>query len=247
MPMVFHVNSESKAKVEDSKDSFIPWEEKLDVLFWRGANTGGYYHSFNDWKNFHRTNLIKFEKNFRLKNPDQIIDFGLETNKKKKTKNFDLKKFFFDIYKNKTLVDIGFHAFCQIEENVKESIKVEYGLKNSVNAKIIFRFKYLLVVDGNSWPARFQTFLASGSVILYNGIFTDWYNWQLKPWIHYIPVKLDLSDLEEKLEWLKLNDQKAKDISINSFNLMKRFNNLKEMQCYSSLLLLEYSRLYKNA
>ncbi|KAJ3216206.1 F-actin-capping protein subunit alpha [Clydaea vesicula] len=244
---VFHVNSESKAKVEDSKDSFIPWEEKLDVLFWRGANTGGYYHSFNDWKNFHRTNLIKFEKNFRLKNPDQIIDFGLETNKKKKTKNFDLKKFFFDIYKNKTLVDIGFHAFCQIEENVKESIKVEYGLKNSVNAKIIFRFKYLLVVDGNSWPARFQTFLASGSVILYNGIFTDWYNWQLKPWIHYIPVKLDLSDLEEKLEWLKLNDQKAKEISINSFNLMKRFNNLKEMQCYSSLLLLEYSRLYKNA
>lgn len=42
-------------------------------------------------------------------------------------------------------------------------------------------------------------------------IFADtvWYEWYydiLKPWVHYVPVKRDLSDLVEKIEWLKEND-----------------------------------------
>jgi hypothetical protein len=31
-----------------------------------------------------------------------------------------------------------------------------------------------------------------------------------EPWVHYIPVKNDQSDLFEKIEWLQNNDDKAK-------------------------------------
>ena len=38
----------------------------------------------------------------------------------------------------------------------------------------------------------------------------------LKPWVHYVPVKADLSDLIEKIRWAKNNDDKAKKIVNNA-------------------------------
>ena len=32
----------------------------------------------------------------------------------------------------------------------------------------------------------------------------------LQPWVHYIPVKADLSDLVERIHWARDNDDKAK-------------------------------------
>jgi hypothetical protein len=35
----------------------------------------------------------------------------------------------------------------------------------------------------------------------------------LQPWVHYIPIKDDLSDLEEKVQWMQDNDEKAQIIA----------------------------------
>jgi hypothetical protein len=32
---------------------------------------------------------------------------------------------------------------------------------------------------------------------------------ELEPWVHYIPFKKDLSDLQKNLEWAKANDKKV--------------------------------------
>lgn len=32
----------------------------------------------------------------------------------------------------------------------------------------------------------------------------------MKAWEHFVPVKMDLSDLQEKIEWARSNDQKLK-------------------------------------
>lgn len=37
----------------------------------------------------------------------------------------------------------------------------------------------------------------------------------LEPWVHYVPIKSDFSDLLEKVEWLRNNDDKAKEIAKN--------------------------------
>lgn len=35
----------------------------------------------------------------------------------------------------------------------------------------------------------------------------------LKPWKHYVPIKRNLSDLLEKIEWAKEHDEEAKKIA----------------------------------
>ena len=61
-----------------------------------------------------------------------------------------------------------------------------------------------------------------------------WYSEKLKPWIHFVPVKEDLSDLVEKILWCKNNDSKCSEIAKQSRkfyeeNLNKKaiLNNLK--------------------
>ncbi|KAI9309727.1 glycosyl transferase family 90-domain-containing protein [Obelidium mucronatum] len=127
---------------------------------------------------------------------------------------------------------------------VKSTIEKEFGLRTPISFEQTMQFKYLLVVDGNSWPSRLQSYLHTNSVILYNGIFTDFFNKQLIPWVHYVPVKLDFSDLNERLEWLVANDDKAKQIAVNAKTLMKTVGSLGYVQCYTGLLMMEYQRLY---
>ncbi|KAI8613684.1 hypothetical protein BC830DRAFT_1052298, partial [Chytriomyces sp. MP71] len=101
-------------------------------------------------------------------------------------------------------VDIGFNLLRQCHpESFCDSLKSKYKLKSFVHFNQTMQYKYLLVVDGNSWPNRLQTYLESNSVVLYNGIFVDWNIGLIQPWVHYVPVRIDLSDLEERLEWLK--------------------------------------------
>jgi spore maturation protein CgeB len=40
-----------------------------------------------------------------------------------------------------------------------------------------------------------------------------WFSEYLEPYINYIPVAYDLSDLVEKIEWVKNNDSAAKEIA----------------------------------
>ena len=51
-------------------------------------------------------------------------------------------------------------------------------------------------------------------IIIYLEYYEWWYEY-MKPDEHYIPVKKDLSDLIEKLEWAKENDEKARQIAEN--------------------------------
>ena len=70
-----------------------------------------------------------------------------------------------------------------------------------------FQYEAILVIDGNVSPDRFAYQLAGGTsaIIKVNSTrIEQWYP-DLVPWKHFIPVKEDLSDLEEVLETVLLN------------------------------------------
>jgi hypothetical protein len=48
---------------------------------------------------------------------------------------------------------------------------------------------------------------AAESVIFKIAVFHDIATMVAKPWVHYVPVKIDLSDFDEKMEWAKDNDE----------------------------------------
>ena len=50
--------------------------------------------------------------------------------------------------------------------------------------------------------------------------YEQWYYKELKEWVHYIPVKADLSDLEDKYKWALENDEKCQERANNAKNFM---------------------------
>lgn len=64
-------------------------------------------------------------------------------------------------------------------------------------------FKYILDIDGNTstWDATAWK-LNSGSVIFKSESgWRQWFYEEYKPYTHYVPIKDDFSDLDEKFEW----------------------------------------------
>ncbi|KAJ3242835.1 capsule-associated protein CAP1 [Chytriomyces hyalinus] len=224
IPLSYHISIAAN-RVSDT----VPWEHKKPVLFWRGSTTGGNYRTGSPWQLYGRTRLMDWEKKWAAKFPDSTFDAAYEAPPLEKGLN----------------VDVGFSGFAQTDEQSAALINATYGIKGSVNFEKTKQFKYLLVLDGNTWPSRLQSYLQTNSVILYNGIFTDFFNWNLVPWVHYVPVKLDFSDLEERLEWLMAHDAEAKAITLNAQKLMQRWSSMKQLQCYTGFALLEYSNLFE--
>ena len=90
------------------------------------------------------------------------------------------------------------------------------------------RYKYIVSADGHTaaW-LRIFTILQSNSVMLWiNTAKYQWFYDRLEPWVHYVPLKRDLSDLEEKISWLRANDDKARGIAEQATLFAK--NYLKE-------------------
>jgi hypothetical protein len=100
------------------------------------------------------------------------------------------------------------------------------GILNNINyseqratREEICKYKYILDFDGwsNTWDATFWK-LISGSVLFkVEGVWEQWYYPKLIPWIHYVPIKDDLSDLNEVVNWCIANDDKCKQIANNAY------------------------------
>ena len=90
----------------------------------------------------------------------------------------------------------------QISADYCQKIKDKYGAKG-VDLEDQTKNKIVIDIDGNSYSERFQMILSTGSAVIKIAAFLDIAFVPAKPWIHYIPVKMDLSDLEEKIKWAK--------------------------------------------
>lgn len=77
-------------------------------------------------------------------------------------------------------------------------------------------YKYLLIIDGNGISSSHSWIFASGAVpiMITNNEF--WFKKYLVPFENYVPIEYDLSDLIEKIEWLRSNGDKAKQIAYNA-------------------------------
>ena len=54
----------------------------------------------------------------------------------------------------------------------------------------------------------------------------------MEPWVHFIPLEEDLSDLQEKINWARENDDKVREIVKNGNELVAKWINPELMYCY---------------
>lgn len=102
--------------------------------------------------------------------------------------------------------------------------------------------KYLPYVDGVMCAApALQWRLLSGSLTFKpDSDEIQWFYGALKPHVHYVPVKSDLSDLIEKIEWAKTHDDECREIAEKAYQFAKENILYHDVLNYFSLVLKRY-------
>ena len=101
----------------------------------------------------------------------------------------------------------------------------------------MFQYKYQLNIDGTVAAYRFPYLLAGDAVVFkqdseyYEHFYSD-----LKPGVHYVPIKADLSDLVKKIQWAKSHDQEVRKIGINGRQYAVNHLLPKDVICYHAIL-----------
>ncbi|XP_042197681.1 protein O-glucosyltransferase 1 isoform X1 [Callorhinchus milii] len=106
------------------------------------------------------------------------------------------------------------------------------------------KYKYLFNFRGVAASFRFKHLFLCKSVVFHVG--NEWLEFfypQLKPWVHYIPVSQDFSDVRELLQFVQENDKIAASIAERGQRFITDHLRMEDVSCYWELLLTEYSRL----
>eukprot|EP00933_Yihiella_yeosuensis_P044760 TRINITY_DN40022_c0_g1_i1.p1 TRINITY_DN40022_c0_g1~~TRINITY_DN40022_c0_g1_i1.p1 ORF type:complete len:391 (-),score=52.50 TRINITY_DN40022_c0_g1_i1:238-1410(-) len=106
------------------------------------------------------------------------------------------------------------------------------------------KFKYHLNVDGVEASWRISKLLRLGGVmLLQESENQEFIVRDLKPWIHYVPVKRDLSDLLQTVQYLRENDDVGEKIAQNAHDFAMKYLNPEQTGCYIA----DSFRLWGNA
>ena len=101
-----------------------------------------------------------------------------------------------------------------------------------VNCMEFTKFKIFFIVDGNVISSSHMYAFAIGCVpmLISNG--KCWFSDKIIPYIHYVPVNYDLSNLIEQIEWVQNNDNKAKEIANNALHFAHTYFSSESQQQY---------------
>ncbi|KAM4711058.1 protein O-glucosyltransferase 1 [Anableps anableps] len=106
------------------------------------------------------------------------------------------------------------------------------------------KYKYLFNFRGVAASFRLKHLFLCGSLVFHVGDeWQEFFYHQLRPWVHYIPVKQDLSDVRELLQFVKENDAVVQEIASRGQEFILNHLQMEDVTCYWQRLLTEFSQL----
>lgn len=138
------------------------------------------------------------------------------------------------------IIDAAFTNFFFFKHD--ESL---YGpLVKHVSFFDFFKHKYQINIDGTVAAYRLPYLLAGDSVVLKqdSGYYEHFYS-QLQPWEHYIPIRGDLGDLLEKIQWARDHDEEARVIAQKGQQFARSQLMGDKIFCYYFKLFQKYAEL----
>ena len=125
--------------------------------------------------------------------------------------------------------------------------KYKKYVKGTCRPSDFLKHKYIISVEGNDKDSGINWKLNSNSLVLMpKPRVTSWLmETTLVPNYHYILLKDDFSDLEEKLNWCNTNQDKCKEIVKNANSFMKQFSNKENEQKIEEEVIKRYFKIVK--
>ncbi|XP_028993305.1 protein O-glucosyltransferase 2 [Betta splendens] len=107
-----------------------------------------------------------------------------------------------------------------------------------------FKYKYQINIDGTVAAYRLPYLLAGDSVVFKqdSAYYEHFYN-ELRAWEHYIPIRADLGDLLEKVQWARDHDGEAKKIALAGQQFARNHLMGDNIFCYYYQLFKGYAKL----
>ena len=103
----------------------------------------------------------------------------------------------------------------------------EYGIPaigEGMSLETLGQYKYHIDLGGGggtTWSGTLEKLGLPGLLFHHVTPTKDYFHDKLQPWVHYVPVKADLSDLKEKYDWAESHPLMAKRISDNATQFIR--------------------------
>ncbi|KAG8710312.1 Glycosyltransferase Family 90 domain containing protein [Ceratobasidium sp. 423] len=220
------------------------WNDKpYDKVLWRGSNTGILFSENLPWNLSQRARLIK------LTNEKEGVRSVLRPLEAERAVGRPVEEKSQEL--NERLMDVAFAGNpIQCEEPVCTLMKEIFEYRGHMSWPEANKYKYIVDIDGNGWSARFKRLMTTNSMILKTTIFPEWYMDRVMPWVHYVPVKVDLTDLYDIVSFFRgdaqgrgAHDEMAGKIGLAGKVWSKTFYRKEDMVAYLFRLFLEYARV----
>jgi len=167
---------------------FSKWSEKKDAVVFRGDSTGRRVETFVNF--FSSSASSSFDPT--------LSNFGFGSS--------------FTFSSHLKLFDFGFAKLVQGHDTAENR---KLFLKDRLSLKQLTKYKFLLVIPGNDVSTGLKWMLYSNSVVMMP--IPRKVSWAMEeylvPYVHYIPIQDDLSDLQTQLQWAMQHDEECQQIS----------------------------------
>lgn len=242
--------------VNKNLKQFKSWSNKTEgkKLMWKGTTTGVWFDRVSNWRNSHRfrLHLLGTSNHNELITSVKVLKVLKDKGTGKeiiKVKNVERKlKDLVDRYLNINFV--GKLGQCSVEDGSCEKVAEEIEFGDYVDWEFQNNHKYVLDIDGNAWSGRFRRLLGSNSLVFKSTIWPEWYRDQIQPWYHYIPIKIDYSDLFDLMSFFTGDldgndgfDHLAELIAGQGKEWVEKHFRFEDVQAYMWRTYLEYARV----
>ena len=182
-PYFFFSRGFDELRVLSAAGTLPPWSERAETVFWRGSG------SHNGWTTSGAP--VKSLQDI------QRVQMALRL-------------------RDNSRADVGLVGAWneQPEAETLQFLSQERILRTHTPMRDHAQYRYQIDIDGvaNAW-ATLERFLCGSCVLKVQSLFEMWYYPSIHPWVHYVPVQADLSDLEERLHWCFEHSEEARAIA----------------------------------
>lgn len=212
----------------------VAWENKTNNLYWSGSTTGGMAATPN-WHEQQRQRFVAKSRQL-LGEPTTFLSEASSGH----WQSYQAREILSQLY------DVKFTNLVQCDEPECKAEEEYFGIEEADPFSKVYQSRFVMDIDGNSFSGRYYNLLTSRSVVLKQTIFREWHDDRLIPWVHYVPISLEMDELPEVMRYMALTKEGAeiaRRIADNGRSWAKKTLRREDAGVFVYRLLLEYARV----